>query len=236
MADKNMIETLNNQEIITSIKNDEDFIKYGDAELEKDDEQIECSGSESEDDNQSIKTNDDGKHKLPRKQQIIKDIKKLYRAMGIECPSDNKLSKTRVTKLEQELVRLTNKSLTCNMDPEIIKKSNEKDKQLVKQPAVMDIADDIAGDALYNINFLMINTIENVTNSFDLPISLDGLTKRMDQTKKDELKKVLLRIVGNHGAIIKPLLSPTAMYAFIMLTTMQETIADNLKKKSEIIK
>ena len=94
----------------------------------------------------------------------------------------------------------------------------------------------MAAEALYNINFLLVNTVENIANSFDLPVSINGLTKKMDQTKKEELKKVLLKIVGNHGNVLKPFISPVGMYAFIMLTTIQDTIADNLKKKSETIK
>ena len=71
----------------------------------------------------------------------------------------------------------------------------------------------MAAEALYNINFLLVNTVENIANSFDLPVSINGLTKKMDQTKKEELKKVLLKIVGNHGNVLNH--SITGWYVII---------------------
>lgn len=174
--------------------------------------------------------------KKPKKQKMIDDILILSEKMGIQGETRNKLNKTTVGNLEKKLAELINMSLKNNLDEKLIKKDIEIKKDLqVKQQDVKinSIPDDLAGEALYNINFLMVNTIENITCSFDLPVNLEGLTKRMDTEKKEELKKILLRIVGDYGDVIKPLMSPFAIYMYTMLTLCQQTITDNLKKKSE---
>ncbi len=239
MQDNNNIETqseiIETDEKIDILKGDdiENFIKNGlNAEYDDIDETID---SDEASENQDIDKKDKKDKKKPRKQQIIDDIKELSKKMGVECDTDNKLLKTKIQVLEKTLSKLVEKSLTCNLDVDVIKKSVKHDEAKVKT-TTEQVPDNLASDALYNINFLLVNTVENVANSFDLPISLEGLTQKMDQTKKEELKAVLLKIVGNHGSFIKPFLSPMAMYAFIMLTTIQETIADNLKKKSKVIK
>lgn len=207
----------------------ENYIKSG---IEDDDDAIDITMSESSEEKNTIEIS-----KKPRKQQIIDDIKELSQKMGIPCDSDNKMNKARIVVLEKKLGELVNRSLTCDMNPKLIQQKEliapvQEIKDDNNNDNTSRIPDDMAAEALYNINFLMVNTIENITNNFDLPISLDGLTKKMDETKKEELKAVLLKIVGNHGNVIKPFLSPIALYCYIMLTTVQQTVHENLKKRS----
>lgn len=235
--EENNIDNLNNEEILSSKKLvnneceenscDEEYIKYGSAEEEEFDVSIDYEAS----------IENKKEKRKPRKQQIIDDIKELSRQMGIECQSDNKLNKAKITALEERLGKLVNKSLTCNLEPKVIQKSIALDNSnnIVKKDDNV-IPDDMLADSLYNINFLLVNSVETISNSFNLPVSLKGLTQKMDETKRDDLKKVLVKIVGNHGNVLKPLMSPLAMYAFIMLVTIQDTIKDNLKKKSDLIK
>ena len=63
---------------------------------------------------------------------------------------------------------------------------------------------------------------------------IKGYTKRLSkEEKKEQLKKCLAEIIREHGASIKPYMSPIAMWLMIMISSATEQIAENASKNSE---
>lgn len=212
--EEEIIESLESENSEYEIINDEDFITNQNNDVKL------ISHNNNDDD---VKSQYD---KKPHKQQLIDDIIKISDKLNIKCDSRNKLTKKKIIELEKDLAKLVNITVKNNMNQVAIKKEIET--------GTSSIPDDLAVESLYNINFLMVHALEKSTSYLNLPVSLDGMTERMDKNKREELKKIFDQIIKKYGSEIKPYLSPIALYCYTMLSITQETILVNMEKKKMI--
>ena len=176
--------------------------------------------------------------KKPRKQVLIDKIIDLYKECDIpelDQLTPAALKSTKLNILERKIDDLNKK---------LAEKANKISKEIVSISAgsnTCGISDDSAADALYNVNLIMTQFIENcaiigreheVTKDY-VP-NLDGLTKRIQQEeKKKQLKETLKRIIERYGQNIKPYLNPLCDYAMIMISCAVEQISINNVKVIE---
>jgi len=152
---------------------------------------------------------------MPKKQKIIFDIINLSKLMNKDY-DEKTLKKMKISELEKVLGGLANNALTGVEEKNIIHVNNK-------------VPIETATNALYNVNFLVIKSIEDISNKLKSPIVLDGLTKNFNDSETD-LKNCLSAIINDseYGDTIKSMLSPITLYCFCMLNIIGKTAAVNM--------
>ena len=156
---------------------------------------------------------------MPKKQKLIFDIMNLSKLMNIDQDEKN-LKKMKIIELEKILGGLANNALSGVEKKDIINVSNNKN---------LPIYNETATNALYNMNFLLVKSIEDISTKLKSPIKLEGLTKNFDESEKD-LKNCLSAIIqdSDYGETIKNMLSPITLYCFCMLNIVGKTATVNM--------
>lgn len=177
--------------------------------------------------------------KKTRKETIMDSILDAYKQLEIpenEMMTAAQLKATKINILEKKLADLTEQILSKVVNnPTIIQNQDGKPVQQSK------ISNDLATDALFNINIIMCNFMENMTEvgrqneiTGKYVPNLTGWTGKMLQPEKEKrLKDCLKSIIELHGESIKPFMSPIAIWAMFMVTSASEQIAENKSKNSD---
>jgi hypothetical protein len=212
-------------------KNNIEKIIKGDNEIKKPNkEKIDETVAENENE-QSKKVKSITKEiKKPNKQSKVDAILKLYDQL--EIPEADRLvpaalKNTPMSILEQKLGALTEKAT----------------KQIAKVDPLPDntkgtISDDLAVSALFNVNIIMSQFVENLADigrqndmTKDYVPNLNGLTKRfLKPDKEKQLRECLKGIVAEHGESIKPYLSASSIYLMFLISTGAEQVSENMSK------
>lgn len=171
--------------------------------------------------------------KKTKKQATIDSILDAYDKLNIS-ESDRltppALKATKLNILERKLAELVDK-----MAKEIVVPKQEE------QSEKKEISDDFATECLYNVNIIMSQFVENMSEvgrqnemTKDYIPNLNGLTKRLvREDKQKALKECLKQIIKEHGETLKPYMSPIAMWAMLMMSNCAEQIAENASKNSD---
>jgi len=174
--------------------------------------------------------------KRTRKETIIDSILETYEQLNIESSERMTISQLKATKiniLEKKLAEMTEK-----MTKEVMK--NQVATSDTPSPD-SPISDDLAVQALFNVNIIMTQFVENMAEvgrqnemTRDYVPNISGLTQKMaSDDKQKQLKECLKGIVSQHGESIKPYLSPIAIWLMLIVSTAGETVAENMSKNLE---
>ena len=152
---------------------------------------------------------------MPKKQKIIFDIINLSKLMNKDY-NEKELKKLKINELEKILGSLANNAMTGVEEKKIINVNQS-------MPAETCV------NALYNMNFLLVRTIEDISNKLKSPVQLNGLTAEFDKNETD-LKNCLSGIISDcdYGETIKGMLSPITLYTFCMLNIVAKTATLNM--------
>jgi len=167
--------------------------------------------------------------KVTKKQATIDSILDAYEKLNIpelEKRSPQALKGEKLNILTRILGDLTNKMATEIVAP--------------APPKETGISDDLATQSLYNVNLMMVQFLETLTDAGrqnemtkDYVPNLKGMTENLLKPDKAKvLKETLKAIIQEHGAEIKPYLSPVSIWLMLMIGTATETIANNASKNS----
>jgi hypothetical protein len=170
--------------------------------------------------------------KKSRKDTIVDSILDAYNKMNIpeaERMTAAQLKATKINILEKKLAEMTEKLV----GKIIVVEAPEKPGQ--------QISDDLATNALFNINIILSNAVENIAEtarqnevSKKYVPNIKGLTARILRPDKEKaLKECLKDIIKLHGDKIKPFMSPIYIWLMFMISTASEQVHENFQKNSE---
>lgn len=176
--------------------------------------------------------------KKTRKDTIIDSITDAFKQLEVpedEVMSHNQLKNTKINILEKKLAELTEKI--------VAKVAGGANTGEVPKPEEQKIAisNELATDALFNINIIITTFIENIAETGRkneatkkyVP-NVKGWTNRLLQPEKEkQLKECLKNIIALHGDKIKPFMSPISIWVMFMITSATEQVSENLSKNSE---
>jgi len=169
--------------------------------------------------------------KRTRKESIIDSILEVYKQLNVpetEQMTFHQLKATKINILERKLADLTEK-----LTKEVIKQEVPQQQQ-----GDVLISDDVAVQALFNVNIIMTQFVENLAEvgrqnemTKDYVPNINGMTQRLlKDDKQKQLKECLKGIIAEHGESIKPYLSPVAIWLMFMVSNASETVAENMSK------
>jgi hypothetical protein len=170
--------------------------------------------------------------KKPKKQDMIDKILEAYDKLNlpeVDRMTPSALKATKLNILEQKLGQVSDK-----IAKEILKIDNIKITP-GDVPQEIQISDDAAVIALYNVNMVLTNFVENLAEMGrenetigEYVPNIKGLTKRLFQEEKSKQLKLLLKdIIAKYGNQIKPYMDPLLIWAGFMISTATEQVALN---------
>jgi hypothetical protein len=168
--------------------------------------------------------------KVPRRQQLINNIKKQAKLLGVKI-DNREIDRSKLSALEEKLANLTTKTVEKIEDIQ-----SERKKEEIKEEIKNQISDETATNALFNYNIILARSLEEVSKSLQsnqtvgkYTPNLTGYTQKLFE-QENELKEALKGIVLEHGTALKPYLSPLIHYMSIMLTTASQVMIVNGSK------
>lgn len=174
--------------------------------------------------------------KKTRKETLVDSVIDAYNKLEIpesERMTSSQLKKEKINILEKKLSELTEKI--------VAKIATNKNISTEPQGETVSISNELAVNALFNVNIIMTTFIENVADTARqneatkkyVP-NITGLSKRLMKPEKEkQLKECLKSIIELHGDKIKPYMSPISIWLMFMITSMSEQISENFSKNSQ---
>jgi len=152
------------------------------------------------------------KKRMTKKQRLIEDIIMLKNELGEEY-SENKLKKSKIIFLEEELEELYKRTMEkVTEEPEILKE-NEAYEQVTREekehPAVL---------MLYNVNLTCAMLLEKVSETHEEKLGgkLVDYSKQIESNKK-ELLQILAQIYRENQQLLDQCTNPWFAYMFFMV-------------------